>query len=312
MPYSRRNFLKIAGASAVGATMVAPLEAFYARIAQGQVATGTGFGALEPKLPLNKNYLVNNPYGDLSSTPLLDLPPGFNYKILSATGQQMPGGGIIPGDHDGMAAFPGPRNTTILVRNHELSPFEAKFGYTEGVAAPSSKRYSTGATGGTTTLVVGSNREVVKEFGSLSGTIRNCAGGPTPWGSWVSCEETFESTLGGTKRHGYNFEVPATAEPAFADPIPLVEMGRFSHEAIAVDPNTGYVYETEDRGDSCFYRFVPKVGKPTKAGDLAKGGTLYALRVKGRPTLNTTNNPNLPSPGLGGAIGTVPVGAVLD
>lgn len=305
MRFSRRKFLTLASATAAGVTMVSPLEAFYARVARGQVATGIGFGPLEPKLPVNANELTSTVAGDLSNTPILELPPGFNYRAFSIVGQTMSDGSLVPADHDGMAAFPGPGNTTILVRNHELSPFENKFGNNAGVVAPANMKYSTGATGGTTTLVVGPNRELIKDFASLSGTIRNCAGGPTPWGSWISCEETFEATLNGTKWHGYNFEVPARAEFGLADPVALVDMGRFNHEAIAVDPNTGYIYETEDRGDSCLYRFVPKVGQVTAPGQLTQGGTLYALKIKGSATsVNTSNNAS-----LGGTPGQFPVGA---
>jgi uncharacterized protein len=310
MSFSRRKFLALAGASAAGATVLSPLEAYYAKIARGQMVKVTGYGLLEPKLPLNASELTNTVAGNLSRETILALPPGFNYRVLSVTGQTMSDGTIVPAGHDGMAAFPGPRNTTILVRNHEL-----------GTSSPNpvvgSTRYSTGAQGGTSTLVVGPNRELIKDFNSLAGTIRNCAGGPTPWGSWISCEETFSTSTNMTssgvmefRNHGYNFEVVANENSGLVNPVPLIEMGRFSHEAVAVDPNTGDVYETEDRGDSCFYKFVPNV-KPTKPGDLARGGKLYALKIKNQPgvnnfAVNTSNNPN-----LDGQIGRIPVGKTL-
>jgi uncharacterized protein len=298
--FSRRKFLTLAGVSAASVTMVSPLEAFYTRVARGQVAKGTGFGSLEPKLPVNAPELTNTIYGDLSQKPLLELPPGFNYRAFSITGQTMSDGSLVPDRHDGMAAFPGPRNTTILVRNHES-------GTSSPYPVSGSPRYSAGAQGGTTTLVIGPNHEVIKHFASLAGTIRNCAGGPTPWGSWISCEETFSvstNVLTDDTKHGYNFEVVADANSGLVTPVPLKDMGRFSHEAVAVDPKTGYVYETEDRGDSCFYRFVPKVN-----GKLAEGGSLWALKIKGAENfaLNTTNNPN-----LGGQLGRVQVGQTFD
>lgn len=304
MAYSRRKFLTLAGVGAASVTMVSPLEAFYARVARGQVATNIGFGPLQPKLPENADELVNTILGDLSNTPLLELPPDFTYRAFSITAQTMSDGSPVPGGHDGMAAFAGPQNTTILVRNHELNPRSSTT-----VNAPAQKKYSPVAKGGTTNLVVGPNRKLITDFASLAGTIRNCAGGPTPWGTWISCEETFEST-NGTIKHGYNFEVPASADIGLVDPLPLTSMGRFSHEAVAVDPNTSYIYETEDRGDSCFYRFVPNVKKPTKFGDLAQGGTLFALRIKGPATsvqsVNTSNNPN-----LGGTLELISVGVPM-
>src|SRR5690606_23338336 len=94
---------------------------------------------------------------------------------------------------------------------------------------------------------------------------------PTPAGTWLSAEET--TTVMGGVRHGYVFEVPA-AGPSNAEP--LRGMGRFSHEATATDPATGIVYETEDAGNSAFYRYVP-----TDPADLAAGGVLEAMVLEG-------------------------------
>jgi len=88
--------------------------------------------------------------------------------------------------------------------------------------------------------------------------------------------------------HGFCFEMPADADGP-VDPIPILGAGRFSHEAVAwLD---GALYETEDRGDAAFYRFLPR-RRPREAGDLASfGGTLQALVVRGRPNFdaNTAN-----------------------
>ena len=87
--------------------------------------------------------------------------------------------------------------------------------------------------------------------------------------------------------HGYNFEVPATAEVGLCEPVPLKAMGRFNHEAVAVDPASGIVYQTEDRDDGLLTRFIPK-----EPGNLKAGGVLQALVVKGRKSCDTRNWPS--------------------
>lgn len=302
MVFSRRKFFSLASASTLGVTVGLPLLSCYSKVAQGEAIPSNGFGALSPQLPQNAADLRQTLVGDLSRTPMLALPPGFQYRALSLSGQPMSDGHPVPPKHDGMATFAGTNGETILIRNHEIGLGENYLGLPQGVVARESHKYSTTATGGTTTLVVDRDRQLVRHFASLAGTARNCAGGPTPWGSWVSCEETFEvsRSQGNQPRfHGYNFEVPVVDRPALADPVPLVAMGRFVHEAIAVDPSTGYVYQTEDSPDSCFYRFIPTV-----SGHLSQGGRLYALRLKDYPQgINTSNNS-----WLGGNPGTIPVG----
>lgn len=271
MTLSRRHFFALAGASAAGSVLASPLQALYARQKRGQFIRGKGYGPLKP-----------DPNG------LLDLPAGFKYRAFSRTGDIMSDGNPVPADHDGMAAFPGTRGTTILVRNHELSPDEVD---KPKVVAPISKQYDPLCRGGTTTLILGPNRELLKDYASLAGTYRNCAGGPTPWGSWISCEENTSTPAQNqpdepnnvSKMHGYNFEVPAKG--GLAEPVPLIAMGRFNHEAVCVDPRTGIVYETEDAGDSLFYRFIPKY-----AGNLRAGGVLEALKIKNMPQAITKVN----------------------
>lgn len=276
MSLSRRKFFALAGASAAGAFMVSSLETFYSKSARGQSTTGRGYGSLTPKLPTNTELLAPRYRG----VNFLELPEGFEYTAFSITGDPMSDGTPVPGAHDGMATFEGPRGSIILVRNHELSP---NSGTT--VTAPESQRYDSLCRGGTTTLVVDQNGNLIRHFGSLAGTYRNCAGGPSPWGSWISCEENTSTPAqnqpGGANNvsqlHGYNFEVPATGS-GLVIPEPLVAMGRFNHEAVAFDPKTGFVYQTEDQGSSSFYRF-----RPNESGNLKAGGILEALVIEGAP-----------------------------
>ena len=282
MSVSRRNFLALAGAGVAAASMVGPLDLFYQKVSAGEVTSGPGYGPLFPRLPENADELAGivKEGLDLGTTPILELPKGFNYTAISITGQPMNDGGTVPAAHDGMAAFVGENNTTLLVRNHEVSS-----GGSNPVVPSNGSKYDN-LGGGTTTLVIGADRRVRYQYASVAGTIRNCAGGPTPWGSWISCEENVSLPGGANaKRHGYNFEVPASASISVAEPTPLVAMGRFNHEAVCVEPETGFVFQTEDEGDSCFYRFRPFV-----KGDLRSGGVLEALKITDS-RINTLTDP---------------------
>ncbi|MGN9842235.1 alkaline phosphatase PhoX [Nonomuraea sp. H19] len=228
-------------------------------------------------------------YGALRRTPakntgeeLLALPAGFSYVVLGKTGTPMTDGVATPIAHDGMAAFPGTRRGTVrLIRNHEVRTTPGS--PTGRVLVPGSERYDELGVAGTTTLEVDlRSGEVLKHFVSLNGTIVNCAGGMMfQRRGWLTCEETTAGTKQGWQRkHGYIFEVPLEGpEPGKpAASMPLTAMGRFSHEAIAVDPRTGYVYETEDDSGKPdgFYRFRPKDPR-----NLAAGGVLEMLKIKG-------------------------------
>ncbi len=240
-----------------------------------------------------------NVYGDLIPDPkgLLNLPKGFTYEVISGTGEEMSDGWKVPAGPDGMAAFAAPDGrSTILVRNHELDQdADGKWGpFPEGKGIPEKvdPKLCYGAedgtkpfAGGTTTIVYDpQERSVTSQFLSLVGTNRNCAGGPTPWGSWITCEEPSFMKIQGEGRaqnHGFCFEVFPTIKPELQAPRPLRNWGRFRHEAIAVDPKTSTVYLTEDMGDGLLYRFVPHDAKNYAEGQL------QALKISEQPGVIT-------------------------
>lgn len=226
-------------------------------------------------------------YGPLVPDPdgLLDLPRGFRYTVLSREGDPLRSGeGKVPSNHDGMTALPGRDGRTHLVRNHENRP-NAKI----RVPAVDGLTYDPMAMGGCTALALGPGNHVLSERVAIAGTAVNCAGGPTLWHTWLTCEENEDKagTNGYTKDHGFIFEVDP-CDPHRTGAVPLTAMGRFQHEAVAIDPGTGIVYETEDAFQypfGLFYRFLPE--KPLGGiGSLRAGGRLEAMRVPGVPDLS--------------------------
>ncbi len=243
-------------------------------------ATGSAFAALAASgcaspPPRASGY---SPVGDLVPDPagLLDLPRGYSYRVISRLGDAMDDGGTVPDRADGMGCFDLGNGKIALVRNHELRVDNDGAG-ASGPAFDTIARSLIPLPGGTTNIVLdAATLKVERQFRSMAGTIRNCAGGVTPWGTWLTCEEDVSMPDGKINQpHGWAFEVPANAT-AQVNPAPLKAMGRFKREAACVDPATGIVYQTEDTSDSLLYRFIPDV-----PGDLAAGGTLQALAIDG-------------------------------
>jgi len=194
-------------------------------------------------------------YGPLVDDPagVLSLPKGFEYSIVAQSGVTMlESGGPTPSDPDGTASFVRRGgNGSVLVNNHEISG-----GEDHPVPAIPGFVYDAQAGGGTTNIEVDRQGKRVREYVSLAGTENNCAGGRTPWETWLTCEES-EAIRG--KRHGYVFEVDPYRQNANRNPKPIKALGRYSHEAVVVDPDSGKIYLTEDASNpnGLVYRFTP-------------------------------------------------------
>jgi uncharacterized protein len=256
----RRTFLRRATVAAGGLAIGGPLQAFAMRMA-------------------NASSVEADRYGPLVNMGDLWLPEGFRYRVVSRQGDMMTDGSPTPGIFDGMAAFPTSTGLTVLIRNHENRRFRGEI----PVVVPADKRYDSAPSynAGCTKLVLTSGRELRRTHAVLGGTSTNCAGGRTPWASWITCEEVFDT---GARRHGYAFEVASSATGPVI-PRPIRRAGRFVHEAVAW--YDGILYETEDQPSNAgFYRFVPDT-QPLRAGDLARStGRLEALKLVGLSNAN--------------------------
>ncbi len=238
---------------------------------------GAGVGALVAAGALGWLYRprsIGASLGDLVTDPegILNLPPGFSYQVLQRAGDRMTDGFTTPEAPDGMACFPGDDETWVVMRNHEVH---------EGSPVDSTLGFADNRGGGVTRLVVDRASGALRSSNFvLTGTSRNCAGGPSPYG-WLSCEEVEEP------EHGYVFLCDASASTLQA-PHKLPALGRFSHEAAAFDEITGITYLTEDKPDSAIYRHLPD--HPTKP---FVGGELQALKVSSKDRFKLSEGPKV-------------------
>jgi secreted PhoX family phosphatase len=229
----RRNFLA-SGFAAAGALLVSP--AFLREVLAAPATPGA------------------SPYGPLGppNEVGLMLPEGFTGRQIARGGRTI-GATSYPWHFasDGQATYTTVAGGHILVSNSE---------------APS----ATG--GGSSAIRFAPDGSIERAYRILGGTNLNCAGGPTPWGTWLSCEE---------HEGGMVWESdPAGVLPA----VPRPALGNFSHEAAAVDPERGHVFLTEDQSDGCFYRFTPDSYPDLSSGvlevaEVGAGGVVTWHRV---------------------------------
>ncbi len=267
MSLSRRGFLGRSAVAGAGVAFVGSTEMLLAPGASAAPGKGNGHGG--PNRPeYGYGPVIADPAGKLA------LPAGFSYQIVTQAGvTRLESGQFTPSNHDGTGAFHLRGGGTVLVNNHELG---AAAGLPFPVPALDGYTYDPAMGGGCTIVETDKYGRRTREYVGVAGTAVNCAGGKTPWDTWLTCEETeaLAGQSGATKDHGYVFEVDPYDRRANRDPKPIKALGRFAHEAAAVDPWRGHIYLTEDASNpnGLFYRWEPPRGYRGGRGRLGRIG----------------------------------------
>jgi hypothetical protein len=225
----------------------------------------TGGGALLPTVAMVRPVGADvvgpasageSPYGPLGDTPDengLILPEGFTSRVIGVAGAKVDGTDYEwPLFPDGAATFDDGEGGWYLAVNSEVSQIHSGEGK-----------------GGVSAIHFDADGKAVDAYRILEGSFGNCAGGPTPWGTWLTCEEQ------SITEDGLVYECDPTGKE---EAVAHEAMGRWAHEAAAVDPDGKAVYLTQDHPEGLLYRFTP-----TKYPDLSKG-KLEALVLRGEST----------------------------